>query len=274
MLTIFTCPKPFRDHIGIIQRNAIQSWKLLDPAIEIILFGDEEGTAHSAKEFGLRHIADIEINRFGTPLLNDVFRKAHNEARNDILCYVNSDIILLRDFFDAVLRARSLKENFLLVGQRWDVSIDFPWNFTASDWEEKIRQCIKGRGKLHPGMGSDFFVFSHDLFLNIPPFAVGRAGWDNWMIYHGISMGIPVIDVTPVATVIHQNHDYCHVKLRTNNNYENPESMDNRKIMGTIGDPFILDDVSHILTSKGLKRNLIKRMKRCVKRQVKNLRTW
>ena len=28
MLTIFTTPKPFRGHIGIIQRNALKSWTI------------------------------------------------------------------------------------------------------------------------------------------------------------------------------------------------------------------------------------------------------
>ena len=42
MLTIFSTPKPFRGHIGVIQRNAIESWKRIHPDVEIILFGDEE----------------------------------------------------------------------------------------------------------------------------------------------------------------------------------------------------------------------------------------
>ena len=43
MLTFFTTGKPFRGHSGIIQRNALRSWLLLDPDVEVILFGDDEG---------------------------------------------------------------------------------------------------------------------------------------------------------------------------------------------------------------------------------------
>ena len=50
MFTIFTIPKPFQGHIGTIQRNAIQSWTLLHPRPEIILFGSEAGTAQVAAE--------------------------------------------------------------------------------------------------------------------------------------------------------------------------------------------------------------------------------
>ncbi len=44
-LTILAMPKPFRGHIGIIQRNAITSWTKLQPRPEILLFGTEEGAA-------------------------------------------------------------------------------------------------------------------------------------------------------------------------------------------------------------------------------------
>jgi hypothetical protein len=49
MLTIFAIPKPFRGHIGVIQRNAICSWLELRQACEIILLGDDEGTAEGKR---------------------------------------------------------------------------------------------------------------------------------------------------------------------------------------------------------------------------------
>lgn len=53
MLTLFTTAKPFRGHDGIIQWNALKSWALLRPSVEVILFGDEEGAAKTAEELGL-----------------------------------------------------------------------------------------------------------------------------------------------------------------------------------------------------------------------------
>ena len=49
MLTIFSCPKPFRGHFGMIQRNAIRSWTLLKPTPDVILIGDEKEHAMSQK---------------------------------------------------------------------------------------------------------------------------------------------------------------------------------------------------------------------------------
>ena len=43
---------------------------------------------------------------------------------------------------------------------------------------------VKTRGRLHPPGGSDYFIFPRNCFTKIPNFAIGRAGWDNWMFYH------------------------------------------------------------------------------------------
>ena len=62
MITVFSVPKPFEGHIGIIQCNAIKSWKKLDPKCEIILYGNEKGVKEIAEKFDLIHIPDISFS--------------------------------------------------------------------------------------------------------------------------------------------------------------------------------------------------------------------
>ena len=62
MLTIFSIPKAFVGHIGVIQRNALKSWSLLEPRCEIIIFGDEEDIAEAAAETGAAHVPEIGRN--------------------------------------------------------------------------------------------------------------------------------------------------------------------------------------------------------------------
>ena len=93
MLTIFGIPKPFEGHIDIIQRNAIKSWTLLHPDIEVILFGEEKGVKGVAEELGIRHEPHVNRNEYGTPLLDSVFDRAQEIARHPILCYVNCDLL-------------------------------------------------------------------------------------------------------------------------------------------------------------------------------------
>ena len=40
----------------------------------------------------------------------------------------------------------------------------------------------RGHGTLDLGSGSDYFVFPRTTDFGIPSFAVGRPGWDNWMM--------------------------------------------------------------------------------------------
>ena len=129
MLTIFTTAKPFRGHTGVIQRNALQSWKALHLDIEIILFGDDPGAAEAAQELGLHHEPFVERNEFGTKRVDYLFARAQAIAQHEILCYVNCDIILMQDFRRAIERVRAIHREFLMGGRRWDTDITEPLPF-------------------------------------------------------------------------------------------------------------------------------------------------
>jgi hypothetical protein len=250
MITIFTVPKPFSGHISIIQRNAIQSWKLLHPMCEIILLGEDEGTAGVAKTFGLRHISEIARNQFGTPLVSSIFKVAESAASYEILCYVNADIILMGDFMFAIQRFAKLRRKFLAVGQRHDLEIGHAIQFSELDWEQKLRNLVVTKGKLHPPYGIDYFIFRKSTFNDIPAFALGRTAWDNWLIYHARCLHIPVIDATGTITAIHQNHGYGHVKGGFQQIWKGAESKENLSLAGNIAIPFSTMDATHILTHK------------------------
>src|SRR5258708_16217187 len=139
MLTTFATAKPFSGHIGIIQRNTLQSWKALHPGIEIILFGADEGAVEAAKEFGLRHEPHVERNEWGTKRLDYMFARAQAIARHEMLCYTNCDIILMQDFWRAIERVRAMHGEFLIVGRRWDTDVTEPLAFEQADWQESLR---------------------------------------------------------------------------------------------------------------------------------------
>src|SRR5579859_392882 len=107
MLTFFTTAKPFKAQSGIIQRNALRSWKLLSPQVEVILFGNEDGAAQVCEEVGLRHIPHVEMNEVGLKRVDYYFDRAQEVAQHDVLCYVNCDILLTPDFLVAVERVKN-----------------------------------------------------------------------------------------------------------------------------------------------------------------------
>ncbi|HAV43448.1 TPA: hypothetical protein DCX15_05480 [bacterium] len=247
MVTIFSIPKSFLGLIGTIQRNAIQSWHELCPKCEIILFGDEDGTAQVAAEFGVIHIPEVRCNEFGTPLLDFIFKKVQDLAIYQVLTFVNTDIILMDEFLKAI---QSIKQDsFLVVGQRWNFELKD--RLKGPDWKVDLKSAVRKEGILcHPG-AIDYFVFSKGLFKKVPPFAVGRAGYDNWLIYDAWARRIPVIDATHVVMAIHQNHDYSHLPNGRDGVFKGIEAERNKKL--TEGHVFtIRDGATHILTPKGL----------------------
>ena len=256
MLTIFTVPKPFDGHVGIIQRNAIQSWLSLRPACQILLCGDEAGTAEVAATLGVDRIPTVDRNEFGTPLLSSVFAAVEARAAHNLLCYVNADILLLSDFAEAARRIATSKPRFLMVGQRWDLDVNEALAFGEKDWERELRARVARVGALHPPSGSDYFVYPRDAVGALPPFAVGRPGWDNWMIYHARGRKMPVVDATEATLVIHQNHAYGHVKQGTGTAWEGPEGDRNLELIGGNERIFTLADATHRLTCTGLRRAL------------------
>ena len=211
-MTIFAIPKDFKGHINIIQRNAIISWTKLVPRPEIILFGEDEGTAEIAAEFNLKHIPDVKCNQFGTPLLSDMFERTQQIAKFDLISYVNSDIVLLQDFMEGMLDIARRYQKFMAIGRRWDIDLIAPIDFENHNWSQELQELILDTAALHSVHGKDYFVFPRNLFAQIPEFAVGRATWDNWMVHTALERQYDVVDATQGVMAIHQNHDYAHLK--------------------------------------------------------------
>jgi len=251
MITILTVPKPFRGYIDIIQRNAIKSWLKLYPKCEIILFGNDEGVAEAAEEFGILHVSEIE-SEFGLPLLNSVFDLGRKIAKNHLLAFINTDIILTSDFIEALGLVEFPK--FLMAGRRWDINIKEPIQFNESNWEEKLRQKVIKEGKLHGPAGMDYFIFPRNLQLNLPAFVAGRPGYDNGLLFQARTEGIPVIDATKRVMIVHQNHDYSHRSGGEKNVFKKPEGKKNIELAGGFSRMLTLRDADWILGPDGLKK--------------------
>jgi hypothetical protein len=252
-LTIFTAPKPFTNpHIAMIQRNAIRSWTLLGGApgsatagdqdkassatagnlnrVEVILIGEEEGLAEAAVELGVTHLPDVRRNSLGTPLISSMFDLARQRNSSPLLCCINADILLLPGFVETSQKIAMQSKQCLIIGQRWDLDVLEAVDFSAG-WEDRLRSRLHSSGKMHPRGGSDYFIYPRSCFEHIPEFAIGRAGWDNWMIYEARQRGWPTIDATGAIDIIHQSHDYSHLP-DGQPHYRLPETFENTRLAG------------------------------------------
>ena len=211
MLTFFTTAKPFRGHNGVIQRNALKSWKLLYPDGEIILFGDDDGTADTARELNIRHEPHPECNKNGLSRVDYMIRHAQATARHEVLCCLNCDIMLMEDFRAALERVKAAHKRFLMVGRRWDTEVSEPYSFGQEDWQAQLRALALRCGTRRTPEWIDYFAFSRGLYgADVPALVIGRPFWDNWLVWKTLDLGQPVVDASAAVVAVHQNHDYRH----------------------------------------------------------------
>jgi len=255
VLTFFTTAKPFKGHNAIIQRNALQSWKMLHSRVEVILFGDEEGASQVSADYGLRHEPYVERFKQKLPYVNFMFARAEQIGRHNVLCYANCDMILTADFCRAVEQVRIVCPQFLIVGRRWDSDIVEPIDFSNPSWQEQTRRAALSANNQRDEWWIDYFVFSRGLFgSDMPPMVVGRPCWDNFTVWKALQKH-PVVDASRTVLAVHQNHGY-----------EDPQGHvarlrgeDARRNLGLAGGRGHLRTIAHatlILDAGGLRPNL------------------
>jgi hypothetical protein len=239
MIIFFTCPRAFNEeyNIGQIQKNAILSWKKLDIEKKIILIGDEEGSEDFCKKYDLIYESNVEKNEFGTPLIDSIFKLGLSYSNeNDILCYINTDIILDEKFSEMINNIHDFIEenkNFLISGIRTNIYelVDFENN---DQWKKQIKKFED-----HRPTAIDYFIFSKNTYdINqIPKFAIGKFAFDNWLLNYVIMKKYPTINCSNCVKVYHQMAPW----FITNKFYER-------------GDKSILNN-SQVIENKKLFRN-------------------
>jgi hypothetical protein len=205
----FCHPKPWLPEFASIQRSAIESWLQLKPT-SITLLGNDQGTAEAAKHYGLRHLGDVQCNEWGTPLVSSIFERIRGVTQpDDIVCYINADIILDETFpltVNALKEQAVGKKEWLAVGKRTDVDLaidddGYPTHITVAD----AQQLADERGSDHGWSGIDYFIFPSRTFMFVYPFALGKFVWDQWLVGNAFRRGLWTVDCSKTLLAIHLN---------------------------------------------------------------------
>lgn len=198
----FTIPRMFEGHYGVIQHNAIKSWVLLEPRPRIIFTGIEGPSVRDAAAQYEAEAVEIRRSEDGIPLVNSSIELAMDMREpDDIMMCANADGIYF-DVMEAALTAGARFEEFMLVGQRHDVDVARPLNFSGG-WREHLLGLDRD---LFGPCAVDYFMFRGDFLLDMPDFAVGRTSYDNWAVWRALEAGVPVIDATDDVLLLHQRH--------------------------------------------------------------------
>ena len=141
-----------------------------------------------------------------------------------------------------------------MVGQRATIQVDADLDFADHPATARSKPRSPRPARLDAPLGSDYFVFPKDVLGPLPPFAVGRPGWDNWMIYRARELRVPVVDASEAVLVIHQDHSYAHVPSPAGDRWEGPEAEKNRSIVNPTALRFTTRYATWRLTRSGLTR--------------------
>jgi hypothetical protein len=255
MLTFFSTAKPFRGHSATIQRNALQSWKLLSTGVEIVLFGADQGVAEVCGEFGFRHEPYVELKQDGTKSVRSIFGRAQEIARHDLLCYCNCDIVFTDDFVHAIQSLSAGQEKFLMVGRRWDLDVSQPIDFSHADWQQMLVERARREGLQRLHYNIDYFVFRRGLFQDIPDLVIGRNHWDQWLVWKAGASGVPVVDASEVVCAVHQNHDYSYHPQGMAGVWYDEATQANFRAAGGFRRLHTIEDATFYLTPAGIRPN-------------------
>jgi hypothetical protein len=274
LITFFTAPNAMDGDAGRIQRNAVGSWRHLGGDVQVVLVGDDAGVRELAAELGIDHVAGVPANEHGTPRLDSVFDAARRVARHRLLCFANADIVLRRDLIEGARVLDSRFTSFLAVGESWDAPLEQAFDFGAA-WEAAVAAALTGARRRGAG-ALDFFLFTDDLFRELPPFAIGRVGFDNWLVWRAQDQGAAVVDVTGAIRPLHQRHGYGHLRGgRDATRHGSPEGRHNVELARAGGGQvFTRYDATHLLTRRGVRRNLLRpfRLKERARKAVYRVR--
>ena len=91
------------------------------------------------------------------------------------------------------------------------------------------------------------------MFGPLPPFAIGRVEWDQWLLYRARALGAPLIDATASVLAVHQAHHYNHLTSAPRAAVQR-EVDRNREL--ALFHRLDLRDATHLLTPTRLRRAL------------------
>ena len=251
MLTIFASPKAFTGEFDTIQRNAVASWTRLRPPPQVLLIGNEPGTAAVCRELGVEHVPDVRVNNFGTPFADSVIELAEQRARHPFLLWIAADTILCDDVTAALEEVSRRFERFCMIAGRYRLPRPAPIDFDDPHWQADVRGAAIGPlvGDVPAG---DFFLFPRSFWGRFPPFVEGRTAIDGWMLFRTLESGAALVDATSAVMTIHQDHAYGHHPHGEAGVWFGPEARHNLALAGKR--LLTRENADWMLTPKGLRR--------------------
>mmetsp|Transcript_28819 Transcript_28819/g.46626 ORF Transcript_28819/g.46626 Transcript_28819/m.46626 type:complete len:644 (-) Transcript_28819:173-2104(-) len=192
--------------------NSFQTWTALVAPSQVVVLVELQSTCNFLqKRFpGISCVAkDCSHPEFGLPTLSCVFAHLFPFVSEDVVVWVNGDILLFDDFgrmMKEVFRPNGEFANAVVVGQRTDIELTKYMDLRTQEARDSLFREAE-YGDLHGEYGIDFFAARKSAFskFEMLPLLMGTHRWDNWLLsQYIVRKEMMVIDATNAVRVVHQ----------------------------------------------------------------------
>ena len=218
--SIITSPREFTGEYGALQDTAIGSWLELPGEPEIIFLDPDEvlEPRHGVDKI----VRGFEKNKEGYVTMRSLFLVGEEHCSNDYVAFVNSDMVLFPNVVSSLETVISLVDtdtDFLLICGRCIIE-PLQYEVGSVEWQD-LKRLFDRDASFFVDSGQDVFIYRKGLWgkVDIPPFGLGGAWWDNWFCWAAEQTGATVIDISLSATALHPNHKAGPQLTSPNQNY-------------------------------------------------------
>jgi hypothetical protein len=141
------------------------------------------------------------------------------------------------------------------------MDITAPLPFASPHWQSDLLNEVRRHGKQRTPDWIDYFAFSRGVYDGeLPPLAIGRLFWDNWLVWKVINTKIPVLDASQVVLAVHQNHTYSHHPQAAKGIWDGEEQRQNFQLIGGHGHLRTIASAPYLLTPSGFQKNRLRQV--------------
>ena len=196
-----------------VYTNTIRNWASFLPHIQPVLFTtfDSGPVIDIAKKYGWHIHANPTVNKFGCPVLKDMYLAAYKLFNATFYGYANGDILFDLGLNETLNKMDEHLDSIgisMLFGIRSNYKLLPEANYTDMPlWPpERIHQLGMGnQTKLFKADAFDyFFVTKKYPFGYIKPLVIGRSGFDTYLTAMTNTMKLNNVDGTKSITALHQ----------------------------------------------------------------------
>ena len=220
LLTLFTT-FVYDEEKLFVNNNTLFNWKNL-PNVNLVIFSNCSTVQYYAK-LANWHVLPVLVEAANAPVLPNMFQSVMREFDSDFYGYANADLLFTDDLvttLETILCEMDFTRSLLVVGKRTNIPASYITQEGALSWEF-LKISAENYGTLFQPDAEDYFITEKNFpWGGFLPLAVGRRGYDNWIVTFSRQNNIPVIDVSGSVLCLHQT-------LESRGNFEGLNKGDN-----------------------------------------------